>query len=189
MPSTPPMPLMPQQNTWMIPSSQTTPVSPIPPVPPVLPMPPDDLPTYQKFVSLQNSCPSVKPSKLFLSLFKDSSFFVTSPQDLRDLWYRKLSVTISSFPSTRSPILVYVEQGEFYLQVLFGHLYPKMFPSGPEPAYPARKTRFTVMCTPLFSISLYHLDVHIDLVGPLPACQGYTYLLTMMDRIMDRVIG
>ena len=56
----PPTPLMPQQNTWMIPSSQTTPVSPIPPVTPVLPMPPYDLPTYQKFVSLQNSCPSVK---------------------------------------------------------------------------------------------------------------------------------
>ena len=46
-------------------------------------------------------------------------------------------------------------------QGFFGHLYPKTSLSGPEPAYPARKTRFTVMRTPLSSTSLFQLELSL----------------------------
>ena len=101
------------------------------------------------------------PLMMFLSLFKDSSFLMTSLQDLPDLWYLELFITSSSYLYTRSTILVYLKQGEFYREGLFGHLYPKTSLSGPEPAYPARKARFTVMCIPLSLPSQFQLDVSL----------------------------
>ena len=112
------------------------------------------------------------------------SFFVTCPHDLRDLWYLKLSVTSFSYPSTMSPILVYVEQGEF--SRFFWPSLSKDVSVWTRACLSYQKNKIhrhahsPVLNIPVPARTFSH--VHIDLVGPLPACEGYTYLLTTMDR-------
>ena len=50
------------------------------------------------------------------------------------------------------------------------------------PCQRAKINKHTTAPLSSFPIPNTHFDVHIDLVGPLPSSQGYSYLLTCVDR-------
>ena len=171
------------------------PTSPIPPIPPVLstpPMPPYDLPTYQKFVSLQSSCPSFKWMATSKSL-KVVSIPVRGHQLLCDI-----------FTGPPRPLVPEALRYELFLSL---HQVSDPGIRGTRRILSSRFvwpslskdvsvwTRACLSCqknkihshvhSPVLNIPVparRFSHVHIDLVGSLPACQGYTYLLTMMDR-------
>ena len=61
-----------------------------------------------------------------------------------------------------------------------------MSASGQDPASSANRVRSSPTSGLLFLVSKSLVNIfsqmHLDLVGPLPASQGYSYLLTMIDR-------
>ena len=165
---------------------------PVPPTLPVPPMPPYDLPTYQKFVSLQNSCPSVKwmaTSKSLnvvsipvqgLQLLCDISTGSPRPLVPEALRYELfLSLHQVSHPGIRGTRRIL--SSRFVWPSL-----SKDVSVWTRACLSCQKNKIhshvhsPVLNIPVPSRRFSH--VHIDLVGPLPACQGYTYLLTMMDR-------
>ena len=69
------------------------------------------------------------------------------------------------------------------LLITFGLISIKMFVTGPEPVYSVSDPKFTDIPEHTLGTFKTRFDnVHIDIVGPLPPSNGFTYLLTSIDR-------
>ena len=191
-PPTPPESLKPQQDPLMPASQPSTFKPPAPPMPPVPPTSPFDLPTYQKFASLQSSCPSVKwmtnsPSLKVVSIPVQGQLLLCDvstgpprplvPESLRyELFLALHQVSHPGIRGTRRVI-----SSRFVWPSL-----SKDVSVWTRACLSCQKNKIhhhvhsPVLNIPVPARRFSH--VHIDLVGPLPACKGYTYIFTMMDR-------
>ena len=89
-------------------------------------------------------------------------------------------------PYTRSHILELEPLSSLSLLVLPGQTSIWMYGSGPDPVFSVKDLKYIVTPSPRSQLLLpLIIDLSkrdLDLVGPLPSSQGYTYLVTIIDR-------
>ena len=106
------------------------------------------------------------------------------PYILFVLWFPLLYVINCSFLSMVSLILVHMLLGGSCPLGLCGLALPRKLASGRylqcQQSKIQSQVKSLVPRTPVPGRRFSH--VHLDLVGPLPSCLGFSYLLTMIDR-------
>ena len=106
--------------------------------------------------------------------------YVTLPQKCTDLLCQH-SFAICLILYTHCPTLEYVQPNILLQLSMFGPMSIRTS-GGLSYTFTAKEPRFTGTRSTITLPDAQFDQVHIDLVGPLPTSQGYTYILTCIDQ-------